>query len=212
MITFFPQFQDRIRVEFLGKTDDCTVPNPRVKLWQVHGNRTIVAHDPMESTEQADGVITNTVGLHLTIRAADCQNFAIYAPERHVAGVLHVGWRGVLLGAVRHFLQEMESKYTIAPSALFVAAGPSLCLQCAEYTDSHHELRKKIDPRYVHTDHVDLQGAATNQFAIAGVPPDRIERHPDCTKCHPERYYTYRGGDKERVESGVSNILMCTLL
>ena len=212
MISLFPQFQDRIRTEFLGKTDDRSVPDPRVKLWQVHGNRTIVAREAMDSTEKADGVITDKTGLHLTVRAADCQNFAIYAPEAHVAGVLHAGWRGVLADAVGQFVREMEREFDIVPEALYVAAGPSLCLRCAEYADPNHELRRKIDAQYVRDGHVDLRAAATNQFVIAGVPLKNIERHPDCTKCHPEQYYTYRGGDKADVESGVSNILVCTLL
>src|SRR3989344_4628847 len=137
MITLFPEFQDRIRTEFLGKTDDRSVPEPQVKLWQVHGNPTIAARGARENTEKAglsaedlpkaDGVITDQAGLHLTVRAADCQNFAIYAPEAHVAGVLHAGWRGVLADAVGHFVREMEREYDIAPAALYVAAGPSLC-------------------------------------------------------------------------------------
>jgi copper oxidase (laccase) domain-containing protein len=150
--------------------------------------------------------------LHLTVRAADCQNFALYAPGRHVAGVVHVGWRGILAGAIGGCIAALQSSFDISPRDVWIVAGPSLCLQCAEYADPEHELRKRIDVQYVRDTHVDLRSAATNQFVIAGVPSRQIEHHPDCTKCHPERYYTYRGGNREEVEAGTSNVLVCTLL
>ena len=96
MISFLRQFEERVDCRFLGKNDDREIVDPYVRLHQVHGNTTIVARQPMLSTEQADGVITDAVGLPLAIRAADCQNFAVYAPEAHVGGVLHAGWSGMI--------------------------------------------------------------------------------------------------------------------
>ncbi|MCA9370501.1 MAG: polyphenol oxidase family protein [Candidatus Peregrinibacteria bacterium] len=208
----FPQFQDRIDCRFLTKNDRYDVPEPRVRLHQVHGNRTIVAREPIESTEQADGVITDTPGLHLMVRAADCQNFAVYAPGHHVCGVLHAGWRGILAGAIPEFFTVLERAFGIEPYETFVAAGPSMCLACAEYKDPDFELRKKIDPRFVHDDHVDLQGAATMQLLQLGLPRDHFARYSDCTTCHPKTYVTYRGGDRERVEQGGSNVLIVNLV
>ncbi len=208
----FPQqFHHRIDVRFLGKHGDRTIPDPCVQLWQVHSNRTIIARDSMESTEKADGVLTDRIGLHLIIRAADCQNFAVYDPIHHVCGVLHVGWRGILANTIGAFMKLWQDTYRGSSSELFVWAGPSLCLGCAEFADHEHILRKEIDPRYVHEDLIDLQKAATDQFEATGVLQRNIVRHPDCTRCHPERYFTYRGGDKEHVESGASNVLICTL-
>lgn len=151
-------------------------------------------------------------GLNLMARAADCQNFAVYAPEKHVAGVMHVGWRGLLAGTIPEFFRILKDEFGIDAEETFVVAGPSMCLKCAEYKDPEFELRQKIDSRYVHDDHVDLQGAATMQLLDAGVPRDHFERHPDCTSCHPEKYWAYRGGDREAVEGGNANVLQMRLL
>lgn len=212
MLSFLPQFSDRVSVTFLAKDDDRDVPQPRVRLHQVHGNRTIVATEPSESTEQADGAITNTPGLHLMARAADCQNFAFYVPSKHVGGVLHAGWKGMLCDAVTACIQTLSETYDVTPEDIYVAAGPSLCLQCAEYRDTEHELRKQVDPIYVHGNNVDLRTIANDQLIKAGIPPNQIERHPDCTRCSPDKYLTYRGGDRSLVQSGVSNVLVLTLL
>lgn len=212
MITLLSQFSDQIDCHFLAKDDDRQVPDPHVRLWQVHGNTTIVTNEPSESTEKADGVITQSKGLHLMARAADCQNFAFYAPNHHIGGVLHAGWKGMLLEAIPAFLQQMQDSFGIDASECCVAAGPSLCLECAGYNDPEHELRKTVDPQYVHDGHVDLRQIATDQLVRSGIQDSNIDRHPDCTRCSPEKYLTYRGGDKELVESGVSNILVLTLL
>ena len=211
-ITLLPQYGKNVRVTFLTKLDDRSVPSPRVRLHQVHGNRTIVARGPMESTEQADGVITDVPNLTLTVRAADCQNFAVYAPEKNVGGVLHAGWRGIILGAIPEFFATLKKEFAIDPEETFVVAGPSLCVACAEYKDPEFELRQKIDARFVVGDCVDLQGAATMQLLEAGVPRDHCTRHSDCTKCNPASFLTYRGGDKTAVQNGESNVLTLTLL
>lgn len=212
MHRFLTQFDGRIDCHFLAKEDDREVLSPSVRLWQVHGNRTIVTREPMESTEKADGVITDRVGLALLSRAADCQNFAIYAPKHHIGGVLHAGWRGMLLEAIPHFFATLKDNFDVDASECFVACGPSLCTTCAEYRDSDHELRQKVDPQYVEGDCVNLQQIATDQLVKSGVHTNSIERHPDCTRCRPETYLTYRGGDRSEVESGVSNILVLRLL
>lgn len=212
MITFLHQFRDRIDCRFLGKDDKRDIPQPRVRLHQVHGNRTVVLREASESKEQADGVITDVPGLHLMARAADCQNFCIYHPEKHVAGVIHAGWKGIVEGAISEFFRVLREEFDAYAEETHVVAGPSLCLTCAEYADPEFALRKKIDSRFVHDNCVDLQAAATMQLLDCGVPRDHIVRHPDCTCCNSKKYLTYRGGDRELVEGGTSNVLVCTLL
>ena len=211
MITLLSQFVDRIDCRFLSKEDDREVPDPRVHLTQVHGNRTIVARDPMESTEEADGVITDQKGLLLTVRAADCQNFAVFDPESKVCGVLHVGWKGLLAGAIPEFFKVLHAEFGIEGKDCFTAAGPSLCQGCTEFSDLQKEL-PGIDKKYFDGRYVDLRAIATAQLVQSGLHIQNIERHPDCTRCHSDLYYTYRGGDKSEIESGVSNILVLTLL
>ncbi|MDD4628041.1 MAG: polyphenol oxidase family protein [Candidatus Peribacteraceae bacterium] len=180
-------------------------------LNQVHGNRTIVVRGGFDRTEEADGMITDQTGLALIVRAADCQMFVVYDPEKNVIGTLHAGWRGLTGGAIPNFFSKMQSLWNTKTSSLYVFAGPSLCPDCAEFSRPHAEL-PNIDAKFIHDRHVDLRGEADRQLFEAGVLKNHFERHPDCTCCHPEKYWTWRGGDREAVKAGNVNLLACTLL
>ena len=45
--------------------------------------------------------------------------------------------------------------------------------------------------------HIDLKAINRLWLLRAGIDPSRIDVHPDCTKCHPERYWSHRAmGDR----------------
>lgn len=211
MLNLFPQFSDRISCRFLGRDDDRTPPTHCVRLDQVHGNRTVIYRKPSALTEKADGVITDTPGLPLIIRASDCQNLAIYAPKQHVLGALHAGWRGIVSGAIPAFFETLYQEWGITPQDTYVAAGPSLCVQCAEFSDPETEL-PTIDPQFFHERFVDLQAAADDQLHTLGLPADHLERCSECTLCHNTAFLSYRGTDKQDIQAGLSNFLVCSLL
>lgn len=213
------QFDDRLRVTFFTKSDDvhddqsaATIAGAQeaAGLWQAHGNKTVIIREPVNRTQQADGMITDVPGLALCIRSADCQNFVVYAPSKNVVGGLHVGWKGLLAGAIPEFFTALKKEFGIEPKETFVGAGPSLCTACADFSDPAREL-PSLPPAFMHGNTVDLRGAATDQMITLGVPRAQIERHLDCTRCHPEAYWTYRGGDREEVKEGHSNMVVCCL-
>ena len=219
MLSFFTSLTG-IDVRFLHKGDNLKAPTNCARLNQVHSNRTISVQHPMDATEKADlsaealakadGMITDTIGLPLVIRVADCQSFCIYAPKKRVIGALHAGWRGLVADAIEEHFNVLKREWDIEPKDVWIAAGPSLCQRCAEFTDPKKEL-PGIDPRFFDGRYVDLRGIADEKFRTLGVVPERIERHPDCTRCHPERYWSYRGGDRSAVQQGSSNLLLCSI-
>ena len=220
LFPFLRPFADRLSVALFTKEDDnIRFPDATAAvgamdfatLNQIHGNRTIIVRSGLDRTEDADGMITDQPGLALIVRAADCQMFVIYAPEKNVLGTLHVGWRGLIAGAIPAFFRALKKEWNIPAEETFVIAGPSLCERCAEFTNPREEL-PTIDPAFVHDRHVDLRGAADAAFRKLGVQHDRLERHQDCTCCDSEKYWTWRGGDREAVKAGHVNLLACTLL
>ncbi len=215
----FRPFQSRVSVAIFSKQDD--LPDDAAAatalgvenaagLWQMHGNKTVIIRSASKRTEQADGMITGTTGLALCTRWADCQNFVIYEPEKHVCGVLHAGWKGLIAGAIPEFFRVLENEFGIEAPHTFVGAGPSLCQRCADFTDPAREL-PSIGKEFVDGRCVDLRRAADAQLKELGVRADRFERHPDCTRCTPRTYWTYRGGDREAVKESHTNILACAL-
>lgn len=212
MICLLTDFADRIECKFLTKHDDCTPVDPFVRLIQVHGSKTIIASGLSDKEHEADGIITEVTGLQLIARAADCQSFAVYVPEKHIGGVLHAGWKGMLAGALPAFFATLQEEFGVTAEECVVAAAPSLCTHCAEFSDPEHDSRMRTPKKYICGDCIDLQQMAFDQCVQSGVHETNFLRHSDCTRCDPETYFTYRGGDRQKVQSGVSNILVLTLL
>jgi len=215
--SLFGQFSDRINIALWAKADSrphdvCGVLGVKEEAYaeQVHGAKTSIVRDAIRYAPGADGLLTDRVGLALSVRWADCQSFVVYAPQRHVVGVLHAGWRGLNAGAIPSFFETLKGEWDIDTEETYVAAGPSLCQRCAGFSDPKREL-PAIPSQCVSGKHVDLRGAADAQLFALGLPRDHFERSPDCTCCNPGSYWTYRGGDREAVKLGERNLLAAVL-
>ena len=212
-------FQNNLHVAFFHKGDDIfTDDQARTKigasqiaaLRQMHGNRILYAKEGIQRTEEGDALITDVPGLALAIRMADCQAFVVYAPKQNVIGLIHAGWRGLEAGIIGNFFAMLQEKWRIAAHETYVGAVPSLCENCAEFTDPRTELPHAPE-EVIQDSHVDLQRWADLQLEAAGVPQNHLERMPGCTKCELERYWTYRGGDRDAVKHGNTNMLLAVL-
>ncbi|MDD5026021.1 MAG: polyphenol oxidase family protein [Candidatus Peribacteraceae bacterium] len=181
------------------------------RVHQVHGNRAVRIHTAANATEDADGMLASVPGLALCISCADCQAFVIYAPKKRALGALHVGWRGLIGGAIEKFFDALKKECNIDASDTFVAAGPSLCMKCAEFSDPAQEL-PNVNTRFIRGRTVNLRGAAQERFEYCGVRPERFERHSDCTCCNRERYWTYRGGDQLSNATVHTNVFAAALM
>ena len=211
-------FQDKFDLAFITKADNAASDSdiakvshisPLASLKQKHGNTITIVRAPTSRIIEADGIVTDAKGLGIIIRFADCQNFVVYAPKQNVIGLIHAGWRGVIANVIGSFFDTLKREWKIEPADVYVGAGPSLCLQCADFSDPENEvpsLKSRIDGK-----HVDLIAAADDQLKHVGVPADRIERMNDCTRCQPETYWTYRGGHREEVKNGYTNCFVARL-
>lgn len=207
--TILKPFNDKLEVFLFTKEDNITsddqIGDNVASLWQVHGNKTIKVDSPTSREEQADGLVTDKKNLTLSIRMADCQPIIAYDPESNTIGLVHVGWRGLVAGAIPEFFKIMN------PASSYVCIGPSLCQKCAIFSDPKNEL-PDVDLKFVdETNSVDLMGAADEQLYELGVSLDRIERITECTSCNPYKYWAYRGGDRDAVKDGNTNVLACYL-
>ena len=220
LFKIFKPFKDKLRITFFDKSDPSMSDHDRAKLLgfdhaaalhQMHGARVVRVSGESDHTEQADGMITDQKELVLQIRAADCQNFIVYAPKKNIVGLLHVGWRGILAGAIPSFFATLKKEFDVDAPQTLVGAGPSLCKNCAEFSNPLLEL-PGIPKDCIHDHLVDLPEIALRQFLDAGVPKKSFERMPGCTKHEPEKFWTYRGGDREVVKAGKTNVLACVLL
>jgi YfiH family protein len=186
--------------EVLGRwwalVDELHLRAPRfVSARQVHGTRVVVHGTAWEGwlrVPEADGHIATEPGTALVVTVADCVPVFVAHPSGAVA-LLHAGWRGTAAGILGAALDTLSS-LGLPPRELLVHLGPAICGRCYEVgPDVHAQLtgRTVSCPTTV-----DLRSLLATQAHTAGVR--HISTSPHCTRCHNDRFYSYRGGDGGR--------------
>ena len=219
--SLFRPFEDAITTAIFDKHDDVRSDADAAKrlgidetrtagVHQVHGRDVIIVREPTYRTVKADGMLTDQKNLLLCTRWADCQNFAVYIPEKNIIGVLHAGWKGLVAGAIPSFFETLKREWEVDAADAYIAAGPSLCQKCADFTDPKTEL-SGIPSELIDGKYADLRGWADRQLFDCGVQPAHFERHIDCTRCSPENFWTYRGGHRDDVKNSHTNMLTIAL-
>lgn len=216
--THLRQFHNLLDVHFLTREDAvssdadiarCTKQRNIASLKQMHGNVALRIIAPSSRMMEADALATDTKGLTLTIRFADCQAAVIFHPRDRIVCLVHAGWRGVRAKVISHAYDVLRAEWNIHPAETFVGLVPSLCTDCSDFTDPAAEAPELKE--FFHDRCIDLRSALDDELHGIGVPRDRILRLPDCTRCRPDLYRTYRGGDREKVQQGFVNCLAVTL-
>lgn len=122
---------------------------PLVQVRQIHSaivhRVDAVQHEPLTG----DGLITNTPGLLLSIKTADCVPVLICDVKRHVVGAFHAGWRGTVARIVEKGIGEMRRQFGSLPRDLRAAIGPSVRSCCYSVGD---EVRAKFESQFHYAD------------------------------------------------------------
>ena len=75
-------------------------------------------------------MITNTPGLLLAIKTADCVPVLVADVKRRVVGAFHAGWRGTVARVVEKGVGEMRRQFGSEPRDLRAAIGPCIRKCC----------------------------------------------------------------------------------
>jgi len=170
--------------------------------WQVHGNRIMPVglSDRGRSVGKADGLITDTPGIPLAQRYADCTPILLYDPVRHAAGIAHAGWQGVVVRVAESAVRAMQQAFGTNPADLVTAVGPAIGPCCYEVgpevivaiSTSQREPDRLLSPSQNDGKaYLDLWEANAQQLRDAGVR--HIEIAELCTACHNDIFFSHRG-------------------
>jgi hypothetical protein len=105
----------------------------------------------------------------------------------------HCGWRGSLAGVAVRTLQVMESRFESSARDVLVGIGPSLGPCCAEFVNYRREIPPALWGYRRGSAHFDFWAMTRDQLTGAGVPAAHIETSGMCTRCRPDRFFSYRG-------------------
>lgn len=165
---------------------------------QVHGAR-VLTHASLPPglliADDADGHVTTTSGILLTISIADCVPTVIVAGTTRAIGALHAGWRGVAAGVLEAGIDALGA-LGAAAATLWVHFGPAICGRCYEVGPEVHEALGLARPA-VNTP-VDLRAVLAERARRAGVPDEQISTSGWCTRCDSDRFFSHRGGSGGR--------------
>jgi polyphenol oxidase len=174
-----------------------------VSVRQVHGTDALLVAQPIEAGKifagEWDAVITNQVGVLVTVRTADCVPILIHDPIHHVVAAVHSGWRGSVAGIVPKTLMRMQQEFGAQPASIHVAIGPSAGPCCYEVDDAvltrlHAYPFWKLVVRETVRGHalLDLREFVRRQTHAVGVPEQNMWTVRHCTICQPELFFSYR--------------------
>jgi hypothetical protein len=177
-------------------------PGDMVSAQQVHGARVTVAtaEDGGGTLERTDALISDTPGLMLMMRVADCVPVFFYTAESPAVGLAHAGWRGTLEGVATKTARAMASAFGCRPEKLIVGLGPSIGPCCYEVGP---EVVARVREVYgAQADgllspatgegkaYFDLWHANALQLRNTGV--EQIETAGICTCCRCDEFYSHR--------------------
>ncbi len=171
-------------------------PAQLVATRHVHGTAVWRVGEPLAADAEFDGLVCDRPGPVLGAFAADCIPLVFAEPQARVCGAAHAGWRGTVNGVAANVVARMVECGARADH-IRVALGPSIGPCCFEVgPEVVAEFRAKLGevPGLVvkgpAKDHIDLRVATRTILERAGVV--HIDDAPPCTRCHPDRFFSYR--------------------
>ncbi len=117
-------------LEAAGATDADGGPWPLAQMRQIHSSLVYRVSAAPREPLAGDGLITNTPGLLLAVKTADCVPVLVADVQRRAVGAFHAGWRGTLARVVEKGIGEMRRQYGSVPGDLRAVIGPSIRRCC----------------------------------------------------------------------------------
>ena len=155
-----------------------------------------------ETLDGCDALITDAVGLPLSVVFADCTPVLLYDPVHHALGVCHAGWRGTVNGAAAATLWAMQAAYDSNPADVLACIGPSIgpeSYQVGEEVLAMAQTKLTDADQFFHypdgndaRPHFDLWQANAGQLTEAGIPFAQIEISGIDTAQHTNDFYSHR--------------------
>ncbi|MDP2876837.1 MAG: polyphenol oxidase family protein [Holophaga sp.] len=188
-----------------GFTTRLDSPNsaPPIRLKQIHGCE---IHPANDEVQLGDGLWTTTPGEAIGVRVADCAPILLagLAANTPWVAALHAGWRGAVAAILRRGVRQFEEQGG-HPKDLVWAIGPAIG-RChfevgVEVIEAAREDSTWRDDLATESPSgkffFDLHGFLRAQALDLGLDMRKDGSINRCTRCEPELFFSYRGGDTE---------------
>jgi YfiH family protein len=172
-------------------------PDHLIGVHQVHSAKVVTVTGPFADTPKADGLVTSTPGIALSVLSADCQPVLFADASAGVIGAAHAGWRGALDGVLDATVDAMVGLGARREN-IHAVIGPCISQRAYEVGPEFFEDFVAIDSNNARffaqgtQDRMlfDLPAFGLAHLRAAGVGLADWTRH--CTYSDAERFYSYR--------------------
>lgn len=142
---------------------------------------------------EVDALITDIPRVVLCVKVADCIPLFLYAPDRRVVAIAHIGWRGALSMLAIKTIDSMKRRYSVDCRSLLAVVGVGCGSCCYEVSSeiaesfAHHHTTIRDGKRYL-----DLKGIVEEQLSMCGLRDEQIEVSSTCSICHSDSFFSAR--------------------
>lgn len=174
-----------------------------------HGNKVqlIGPTDSADNMLTGDALISDRRDCVLTVTVADCLPIYFYDYRRRVVAIVHAGWRSVSSQIVLKVVESLIKNYHSAPKDIEVMIGPHI--KSCHFAVQDDVAKHFRDDEIIFKEgrmFVDLALAVCRQLNAVGVGANIIIVSPDCTYCHPDRYFSFRRDRPAELEAMVAYV------
>ena len=172
--------------------DALSLPGEPQWLDQVHGRKVAKLSQPV--MESADAAVAFEPGPVAAVLTADCLPLLLASRAGDRVGIVHAGWRGMVLGVVEAAVAALAGDPGDLVAWLGPAIGPAVFEVGGEVRrmfvsmqpESAADFRPGRGQKYL----ADLPGLARRRLVACGVTSIHGGEH--CTVADPARFYSYR--------------------
>lgn len=165
---------------------------------QVHGKQIAIINRKPEETIECDAIMTQTAGLHIGIKHADCQAAILFDPITNSLAVVHAGWRGLVENIYGATIEEMKRTFAVNPKDLLIAVSPSLGPAHSEFIHYKQEFPPSFWAYQEKPFYFNLRKIAESQFIESGVKRDNLFIEPTDTYEELHLCHSYRRNKTEK--------------
>jgi len=173
-------------------------PEALASVNQTHSTDVLTLSEPCpDPRPEADGMVTATPGVALTVLTADCEPVLFADAQARVIGAAHAGWKGALGGVLEATVEAMVG-LGATRDRINAVIGPTIGRTAYEVGPEFRDRFVEDDPdnaRHFAPGEgdralFDLPGYGLKRLAAAGVA--RAEWTGHCTYSDPVRFYSFR--------------------
>ena len=165
---------------------------------QTHSDNVATADGSKKYFANTDGFVSNTPGVFIAVKTADCQPILFVDPENRVVGACHAGWRGTMKKIAAKTVFEMI-KLGAKPENILAALGPCIkpcCFEVKEDFTAEFEQNAPELMRFITKEngvfHANVSGMNEAVLLESGLSSENIFVCGECTCHNGEKYFSHR--------------------